>query len=74
MQDSHQPDEVLTLKELGILLKLNPEIVRRRAKAGDIPCGRLVGGRWRFNKRAVLDWLAQGPGVSRQPSAPAGVG
>jgi excisionase family DNA binding protein len=52
-------DEVLTLDEAAALLKLLPEVVRRRADHGDLP-GRRFGDEWRFSHAAVLDWLEQG--------------
>ena len=52
-------EEVLTLEEAAALLKLTPDLVRSRAEQGDLP-GRHFGNDWRFARRAVLDWLADG--------------
>ena len=58
-------EEVLTLEEAAALLKLAPELVRSHAEQGDLP-GRRFGNDWRFARRAVLDWLAEGePGLGK---------
>jgi hypothetical protein len=52
-------EEVLTLEEAAILLRLPIEAVRTRAVAGDLP-GRAFGDEWRFSRVALLAWLADG--------------
>jgi excisionase family DNA binding protein len=52
-------EEVLTLEEAAILLRLPIEAVRARAIAGDLP-GRAFGDEWRFSRVALLAWLADG--------------
>jgi excisionase family DNA binding protein len=52
-------DEVLTLDEVALLLKLSPDAVQARAEAGDLPARRF-GQDWRFSRLAVLTWLADG--------------
>ena len=52
-------DEVLTLDEVALLLKLSPDAVRARAEAGDLPARRF-GQDWRVSRLAVLTWLADG--------------
>ena len=52
-------DEVLTLDEVAVLLKLSPDVVQSRAEAGDLPARRF-GQDWRFSRLAVLTWLADG--------------
>lgn len=47
---------VLTLKEVAQLLQIKPNIVARLARQHKIPA-RLVGGYWRFNRRAIMEWL-----------------
>lgn len=54
-------EQVLTLEETAALLKLPPEVVRRRAEQRDLP-GRRFGDEWRFSRAAVLDWLERGEG------------
>jgi excisionase family DNA binding protein len=60
-------EEVLTLTEAAALLRLPAEVVRARARAGDLP-GRQFGDEWRFARTAVLGWLAQGERA--RPNAP----
>ncbi len=48
--------EVLTLEETADLLRLGEAAARAAAEAGEIP-GRRIGGRWRFSRRRLLEWL-----------------
>jgi excisionase family DNA binding protein len=52
-------DEVLTLEEVGALLKVSPDAVRSHAEEGEFP-GRRFGKDWRFARVAVLAWLSEG--------------
>ena len=54
---------MLTLDQAAELLRAEPDAVREQAEAGTIPA-RLIGGEWRFGRRAVLDWLG-GDGTAR---------
>jgi len=54
-----QADEVLTLEEVALLLRLPPDALEGHAKDGDLP-GRRVAGEWRFARSAVLQWLSEG--------------
>jgi excisionase family DNA binding protein len=51
----HEP-EVLTLEEAAGLLRLGEAAARAAAEAGEIPARR-IGGRWRFSRRRLLEWL-----------------
>ena len=51
--------EVLTADEAAVLLKVGTEVVLALAEEGRLPARR-VGDGWRFARRAVLDWLAEG--------------
>lgn len=51
--------EVLTLEQAAELLQAEPDAVRKLAEAGRLP-GRKLGRKWRFSRRAVIDWLASG--------------
>lgn len=51
--------EVLTLEEAAELLRLGPAAARAAAEAGEIP-GRRIGGRWRFSRRRLVEWLEAG--------------
>lgn len=45
-------DEVLTVKEAAVYLKLHPKTVYRLLKAGKIPAQR-VGGAWRLYRERL---------------------
>lgn len=47
---------VLTLEETASLLQIKSKILARMARQRKIPA-RLVGGYWRFNRKAVMEWL-----------------
>ena len=47
----------LNLNEAASFLKMNPEVLRRKAKAGQVP-GRKVGKRWIFVKEHLADWVS----------------
>ena len=51
--------EVLNLDELAALLEVEPAVVQALAEERRLP-GRRIGNEWRFARRAVLDWLAEG--------------
>jgi excisionase family DNA binding protein len=53
--------EVMTLAEVADLLQSDEESVAALADSGELPARR-IGDDWRFARRAVLDWLAQGEG------------
>jgi excisionase family DNA binding protein len=52
--------EVLTVREAAELLRVGEHTVRALAARGELPARRL-GRRWRFSRRALLDWLAAPP-------------
>jgi excisionase family DNA binding protein len=62
-------DEVLTLEEVAVLLKLPVDAVRRCAEDGELP-GRRVGDAWRFARAAVLAWLGAGERRTRKRTSP----
>jgi excisionase family DNA binding protein len=66
--DPHH-DEVLTLEEVAVLLKLPVDAVRHRAEAGELP-GRRFGDAWRFARTAVLEWLGTGERLKRKRTSP----
>jgi excisionase family DNA binding protein len=53
--------EVMTLADVAELLQSDDDSVAALAESGELP-GRRIGDEWRFARRAVLDWLAQGEG------------
>lgn len=54
------PDEVLTLDEAAVYLRLAEADVLRLVREQDLPA-RQVGTDWRFYKRAVQEWLSRPP-------------
>lgn len=50
------PFRNLTIEELARHIGMDAREVRRLADRGQLP-GQLVGGQWRFNQAAMLDWL-----------------
>lgn len=56
--------EILTIDELAKLLQLHTMTVYRLAKQGKLP-GFKVGGRWRFRKDAVENWMVDQAQVAR---------
>ncbi len=59
--------ETLTLKEAARFLKLSPEALRRKAKAGEIP-GAKPGKSWCFYKPDLVDYLRSRYARPRQAS------
>ena len=52
-------DEILTLSETAVYLKLGERTVHRMIKRNEVPCVR-VGSQWRFMKSVLDDWLLSG--------------
>lgn len=50
-------DEVLTLEELAVYLKLSKSTVYKLVGENKIP-GQKVGRHWRFSRAAIDKWLA----------------
>lgn len=51
--------EILTVKEAAAMLKLSPETVKRKARAGELPAAK-AGRQWRFRRVELDRWLARG--------------
>ncbi len=49
--------KTLILNEAAIFLHMNPEVLRRKAKQGEIP-GRKVGRKWVFVKEHLADFIS----------------
>lgn len=65
-QQSNLPEvEVLTLAEATAFLRASEEAVLELVDQGDLPA-QLVGGEWRFLKRALVEFLWFGPHLSRE--------
>ena len=51
-----QPDEVLTIDELAVYLKVSKSSLYKLAQAGKVP-GQKVGKHWRFRRDVIDRWL-----------------
>lgn len=49
-------DEILTIQELSIYLKISKSTLYKLVREGEIPCQK-VGRHWRFHKDAIDKWL-----------------
>jgi len=56
MKTNVDGQEVLTIAEVAILLRMKPVAIYNAIKNGVIPALK-VGNRWRFSKQAVLESL-----------------
>ena len=56
VQAERMADEILTIREVAELLKLNEKTAYKLASAGKIP-GFKVGGSWRFERQAIASWI-----------------
>ena len=49
-------------------LDMHPETLRKKTKQHEVPAFR-VGGRWKYRKETLDEWIAQGcPSQAKQPS------
>ncbi len=51
-------NDILTLKEVAVYLKLAEKTAYRLAAEGKLP-GFKVGGSWRFKREDVLQWIEE---------------
>ena len=51
-----KPDDVLTIEELAIYLKISKSTLYKLVREGKIPAQK-VGRHWRFRKMAIDRWL-----------------
>jgi excisionase family DNA binding protein len=49
-------DEILTIREVADLLKINEKTAYKLASAGRLP-GFKVGGSWRFQREEIGNWI-----------------
>ena len=60
--------ELLTTVEAAKYLRMNREVLRRKTKAVQVPAIRM-GGRWKYPREALDDWLSRGcPSFEESPS------
>jgi excisionase family DNA binding protein len=51
-------NDVLTLNEAAVLLRVHPVTLRKRAAAWGVPHRRL-GSEWRFSRKVLTAWIQQ---------------
>ena len=56
VRDKLMSDEILTIQELAVYLKLNEKTAYRLAGEGKLP-GFKVGGSWRFKREDIEAWI-----------------
>ncbi|CAD7777261.1 MAG: Helix-turn-helix domain protein [Candidatus Methanoperedenaceae archaeon GB50] len=49
-------DEIMTIKDLSLYLKINEKTIYKLTKQGKLP-GVKIGGMWRFKKEAIDNWM-----------------
>ena len=49
-------NEILTIREVAELLKINEKTAYKLAAEGKIP-GFKVGGSWRFDRQEIANWI-----------------
>lgn len=54
--EAHEPYE-LSPEDVGRMVGVHPDTVKRWAKAGKIPGVKLPGGWWRFSTAEVADFI-----------------
>lgn len=60
-------DEILTIREVAELLKINEKTAYRLAAEGRLP-GFKVGGSWRFERQEISNWIKRQTERKRQES------
>ena len=68
------PTQLLTVKDIAVLLKISPKTAWKRVKAGQIP-GFLMHDEWRIHPTVFDNWLAHKAGLpvaneKRRPGRP----
>ncbi|GAB4165903.1 MAG: helix-turn-helix domain-containing protein [Planctomycetota bacterium] len=58
-------DEILTIREVAELLKINEKTAYRLAAEGRLP-GFKVGGSWRFERQEISNWIKRQTEGKRQ--------
>jgi len=61
------PENVLTIREVADLLKMNEKTVYRLAAEAKIP-GFKIGGSWRFDRATIAKWMEEGSLASAAPA------
>lgn len=58
------PDDVLTIDELAVYLKIAKSTLYKLAQEGKVP-GQKVGKHWRFRKASIDRWLEENDRIVR---------
>ena len=53
---TNMKDEIMTIKDLSLYLKINEKTIYKLTKQGKLP-GVKIGGMWRFKKEAIDSWM-----------------
>lgn len=59
MSFANEAPELMTIPEAAVFLGMNEEVLRRWAREGSIPAGKL-GREWRFSKRQLIEFVEAG--------------
>lgn len=62
-------DEILTVAEVAVLLKVAEKTVYTMAQNAELPCFK-VRGQWRFRRQDLDAWMAAQVAGSRGPAQP----
>ncbi len=57
-------DEIMTVKDLAIYLKLNYQTIYKKVQKNQIP-GNKIGSSWRFHKNVIDRWFAENATVKK---------
>src|SRR5579872_2827205 len=60
-------ENILTIREVADLLKINEKTVYRLAADAKIP-GFKIGGSWRFDRATIAKWIEEGSVASAAPT------
>ncbi|WP_085885902.1 helix-turn-helix domain-containing protein [Oceanibacterium hippocampi] len=58
-------DEILTIREVARLLKINEKTAYKLAAEGKLP-GFKVGGSWRFERQSISQWIRRQTEAKRE--------
>lgn len=58
-------DEILTIQEVALYLKLNEKTTYRLASEGKLP-GFKVGGSWRFRRTDLEKWIEEQKAITNK--------
>lgn len=62
---TEKQDNVLTIEELAVYLKISKSSLYKLAQKGEVP-GQKVGKHWRFRRDIIDQWLADSQAPSKR--------